>query len=84
MTSPPWTLRVYRLLVRLYPRRFREEYGPDLVGLVADQLRDEPTWRVLARSAVDLAPDPSHPTPGGPHGPCTDPARPRHCSARSR
>jgi hypothetical protein len=55
MTTPPRTLRVYRLLVRLYPERFREEYGPDLVALVADQLRDEPTWRVLARSAVDLA-----------------------------
>jgi hypothetical protein len=55
MTTPPRTLRVYRLLVHLYPRRFREEYGPDLVLLVADQLRDEPTWRVLSRSAVDLA-----------------------------
>lgn len=54
MTTTPLTLRVYRLLVHLYPRRFREEYGPDLVGLVADQLRDEPTWRVLARSATDL------------------------------
>jgi hypothetical protein len=55
MTTPPRTLRVYRQLVRLYPRQFREEYGPDLVALVADQLRDEPTWRVQARSAVDLA-----------------------------
>ena len=55
MTSPPRSLQVYRLLVRLYPRRFRDEYGPDLVALVADQLRHEPTWRVLARSAIDLA-----------------------------
>ena len=55
MTTPSATLRVYRQLVRLYPKRFRDEYGPDLVGLVADQLRDEPTWRVLGRSAVDLA-----------------------------
>jgi hypothetical protein len=55
VTTAPRPLRVYRLLVRLYPRRFREEYGPDLVGLVADQLRDEPTWRVVARSAIDLA-----------------------------
>lgn len=54
MTSP-WVVRLYRHLVRLYPRRFREEYGPDLVLLVADQLRDEPTWRVLTRTAVDLA-----------------------------
>ncbi|HET6694467.1 MAG TPA: hypothetical protein VFG97_09180 [Pedococcus sp.] len=55
MTPAPRTLRAYRLLVRLYPRRFRQEYGPDLVGLVADQLRDEPAGRVLVRSAVDLA-----------------------------
>src|SRR4051812_25235657 len=53
--TPPLTLRVYRMFVRLYPRRFREDYGTDLVGLVADQLRDEPAWRVAARSAVDLA-----------------------------
>ena len=54
MTTAPRTLGVYRRLVRLYPRRFRDEFGSDLVGLVADQLRDEPTWRVLARTAVDL------------------------------
>jgi hypothetical protein len=54
MTST-WALAVYRRLVRLYPRRFRDEYGPDLVLLLADQLRDEPAWRVLPRSAVDLA-----------------------------
>jgi hypothetical protein len=49
------TLGAYRLAVRLYPKRFREEYGPDLVGLVTDQLREEPTWRVLGRTTVDLA-----------------------------
>jgi hypothetical protein len=55
MSAHQRTLGAYRLAVRLYPRRFRDEFGPDLVGLVADQLRDEPTWRVMARSAVDLA-----------------------------
>jgi hypothetical protein len=55
MSAHQRTLGAYRLAVRLYPRRFREEYGPDLVGLAADQLRDEPTWRVLARTVVDLA-----------------------------
>jgi hypothetical protein len=54
MSRPPHTLRVYAMFIRLYPRRFRDEYGPDLVQLVADQLRDEPAWRVAARSAVDL------------------------------
>jgi peptidoglycan/LPS O-acetylase OafA/YrhL len=53
--TPTWALRAYRQLVRLYPRRFREDYGPDLVVLVADQLRDEPAWRVWSRSVVDLA-----------------------------
>jgi hypothetical protein len=55
MTRPPRTVRLYRMFVRLYPKQFRQEYGTDLVGLVADQLRDEPTWRVLTRSAIDLA-----------------------------
>jgi hypothetical protein len=55
MTTPPLAVRVYRMFVRLYPKRFREEYGTDLIALVTDQLRDEPAWRVLTRSAVDLA-----------------------------
>jgi hypothetical protein len=55
MSARQRTLGAYRLAVRLYPRRFREEYGPDLVALVTDQIRDEPTWRVLARTAIDLA-----------------------------
>ena len=46
---------VYRALLRLYPRRFRDEYGPDMALLVADQLRDEPAVRVWARCIVDLA-----------------------------
>jgi hypothetical protein len=45
----------YRVLLRLYPRRFRDEYGPDMALLFADQLRDEPVSRVWVRSLVDLA-----------------------------
>lgn len=45
----------YRALLRLYPRRFRDEYGADMALLFADQLRDEPAARVWARSAIDLA-----------------------------
>ena len=48
-------LRAYRLLLRLYPRRFRQEYGDDLLLLLRDQLADEPAARVYARAAVDLA-----------------------------
>src|SRR4029450_6980833 len=54
MSAHRRTLGAYRLAIRLYPKRFREEYGPDLAGLLADQLRDEPAWRVVARRAVDL------------------------------
>ncbi len=46
---------VYRGLLRLYPRRFRAEYAPDMALLFADQLHDEPAGRVWARGVVDLA-----------------------------
>jgi hypothetical protein len=54
MSRSDATLGLYRRAVRLYPRRFRDDYGRDLVLLVADQLRDEPPWRVAARNAIDL------------------------------
>jgi hypothetical protein len=54
-TPPPRTILVYRQLVRLYPKQFREEYGPDMVDLLADQLRDDPAWRVGMRTTVDFA-----------------------------
>jgi hypothetical protein len=47
-------LRAYRLLLRLYPRRFRQEYGDDLLLLLRDQLADEPAGRVYTRAALDL------------------------------
>ena len=54
MTSPRAVV-VYRRLLWLYPRSFRDEYGSDMALLFADQLRDEPAARVWARGAVDLA-----------------------------
>jgi hypothetical protein len=51
----PRAARVYGWLVRLYPRRFRDEYGVDMVLLFAEQLRDEPATRVWSRGVVDLA-----------------------------
>ena len=54
MTTPR-SAGVYRCLLRIYPRSFRDEYGPDMVLLLADQLRHEPAARVWARVAVDLA-----------------------------
>lgn len=53
--SSPRAVAIYRGLLRFYPRRFRDEYGLDMELLFANQLRDEPTVRVLARGAVDLA-----------------------------
>jgi hypothetical protein len=48
-------VRAYRAVTRLYPRRFRSDYGTDMVSLFRDQCRDEPAWRVLTRAAIDLA-----------------------------
>ena len=48
-------MRVYSVLIGLYPRRFRDEYGADLVQLMRDQCADEPRWRVYSRAALDLA-----------------------------
>jgi hypothetical protein len=54
--TSPRAARVYGgLLRRLYPRRFRDEYGADMVLLFAEQLRDEPAMRVWARGVIDLA-----------------------------
>jgi len=47
--------RIYRALLRLYPRQFRAEYGADMAVLLKNQLRDEPAWRVCGRAAIDLA-----------------------------
>jgi len=49
------SIGLYRILLRLYPEKFREEYGPDMVLLLTHQLREEPAARVLSRVVVDLA-----------------------------
>lgn len=47
--------RTYALLLRAYPRSFRDEYGSDMQLLLEDQLRDEAAARVWARTFVDLS-----------------------------
>jgi hypothetical protein len=47
-------VRVYRAALLLYPRRFRREYGEDMVALLEEQLRDEGALRVVGRTALDL------------------------------
>lgn len=44
----------YRAVIKSYPRQFRDEYGPDLVLLFEDQLRDESSVRVVGRTLLDL------------------------------
>jgi hypothetical protein len=51
----PRAVGVYRRLLAVYPRRFRDEYRTDMVLLFTEQLRDEPAGRVWARAVVDLA-----------------------------
>jgi hypothetical protein len=53
--TAPRSAGVYRALLRFYPRNFRDEYGPDMFLLFANQLRDEPALRVWTRGLFDLA-----------------------------
>jgi hypothetical protein len=55
MTGTDSIVAVHRVLQRLYPRRFRDDYGDDMASLLRDQLRDEPAWRVCGGALVDLA-----------------------------
>lgn len=53
--SAPRATGIYSALLRLYPRRFRDEYGIDMALLFAQQLHDQSTGRVVARCVIDLA-----------------------------
>jgi hypothetical protein len=46
---------VYRALVKLYPRRFRDEYGDDMVAVFRDQCSDASVRGPFRRAALDLA-----------------------------
>ena len=46
-------MTLYHLLLRAYPRAFREEYGEDMAQLFRHQLRDESAWRVWPRTLLD-------------------------------
>ena len=48
-------MKLYRALLRCYPRDFREEYGDDMTQLLTLQLRDESAVRVWGRTLLDLA-----------------------------
>jgi hypothetical protein len=46
---------VYAALLRLYPGGFRRTYGPDIVQVFGDQLRDRGGRRTWSRTLLDLA-----------------------------
>lgn len=54
--SNAWVERLYGVVVRLYPRRFREEYGAALKQVFRELLddRDIPAWRVWLAVLGDL------------------------------
>jgi predicted permease len=47
--------RLFRSLLRLYPREFRDEYGAEMARLYRDRARDEGALRVWLDLLVDLA-----------------------------
>lgn len=51
MTGPH---RLYRFLIRLYPREFRQEYGEDLVAHYADLVAQHGARAARSRTALDL------------------------------
>jgi len=46
--------RLYRILLRLYPAEFRDEYGREMTQLLRDRSLHEPRMRVYADVARDL------------------------------
>ncbi len=48
-------VRLYRVLLALYPPSFQREYAPDLVQAFTDLARDRGLASTWARCSVDLA-----------------------------
>ncbi|QNI37394.1 Ig-like domain repeat protein [Edaphobacter albus] len=46
--------RIYRALLRLYPRRFRAHYGEEALQLFRDRMEDERGWLRRSRLWLDL------------------------------
>jgi putative ABC transport system permease protein len=57
VTGQPWSDRLYRALLRLYPTEFRDEFGAEMARLVRDTTRRGPRlWLHLAADLVRTAP----------------------------
>jgi hypothetical protein len=48
-------MNAYGVLLRLYPREFREEYGEDMAQVLRNQIRDEGATHVWPRTVLDVA-----------------------------
>jgi hypothetical protein len=56
--TPSWTLRLYALLLRLYPRSFRAEYGEEMLTVYADLMEDNASQgyrKLVVRSVREYA-----------------------------
>lgn len=53
MRTTDRSVRMYRRLVALYPRSFREQYGAHMVFVFEEMLADLPTGRVWSRTVPD-------------------------------
>ena len=49
------THRIYRALIRLYPKEFRRHYGDDLLQAHADLVHEHGRLRAGMRTALDVA-----------------------------
>src|SRR5438445_11493802 len=47
--------RIYRTLLRLYPREFRDEYGAEMTQTFRDDCADDPRPRRWLALAIDVA-----------------------------
>jgi hypothetical protein len=54
-SRPSFGERVYRRLLRLYPREFADEYGNEMAALYRDRAREEATLSLWLELLVDIA-----------------------------
>lgn len=54
MTTDPLLVRAYGALIKLYPRRFRDEHGADMIQLIREASDDETTARLCWLIVADL------------------------------
>ena len=57
--TPPFAdrmaVRLYRLLLHMYPAKFRADFGADMVQHFGDRVREAGLIRACAETSIDLA-----------------------------